>query len=191
MVFHGLSLQLLTHLLVLEEAGEPLSRRPLVPAAALYLQLVRRMEDVDHPEDGGDPSDPKWHLKLKPRGLLDLRCLPAFDKSLTTGASDVVQVFINKDGTLGRRNYSDGAATEEFRALLDLARRRLSDIGDAVLSGRIDIAPYRLKDKSPCPRCEYHGVCRFEPSINRYRILDSIDRDTALGARPEEVGGAA
>ena len=44
-VYHGLSLQLLTYLLVLRENGRKLTGRKLTPAAAFYIKLLRRLEE--------------------------------------------------------------------------------------------------------------------------------------------------
>lgn len=182
MVLHGLSLQLLAGLLVLESNGQRIAGRKLDPAAAFYLQLVRKIEPVDHPDDAPPPSDPKWHLKLKPRGLFDRRCLGALDKGLVQGPSDVVAASINKDGSLGRRNTSDAADGEEFRAILRIVAHKMAELGDGILSGKIDIAPYRLNQTSPCPRCAYRGVCRFDPAINRYNHLTSLTREDVLAS---------
>ena len=181
MVMHGLSLQLLSYLLVVEANGQNLGGRTLDPAAAFYMQLIRKIEDVKHPAEVTGPADPRWHLKLKPRGIFDRRCLDALDRGLSTGASEVVQAFVKQDGTLGRRGTSDVAESEEFRDLLRIAAARLGQLADGILSGRIDVMPYRLNDSSPCPRCEYRGVCRFDPAINRYNHLTAIGADEAFG----------
>lgn len=181
MVLHGLSLQLLTNLLVLEANGQRLTGKHLDPAGAFYLQLVRKVESVAHPDDAPHPTDPKWHLKLKPRGLFDRRCLSALDKGLTQGASEVVAASINKDGTLGRRNISDVAEGHEFRAILRIVAQKLGELGDGILSGKIDIAPYRLNQSSPCPRCDYRSVCRFDPAINKYNHLKALGREDLPG----------
>jgi ATP-dependent helicase/nuclease subunit B len=189
MVLHGLSLQLLAGLLVLEANGERLSGRNLDPAAAFYVQLVRKIESVSHPDEAPQPADPRWHLKLKPRGLFDRRCLGALDKGLTQGPSEVVSASINKDGSLGRRASSDVADGEEFRAILRSVAQKLAGLGDGILSGTIDIAPYRLNQNSPCPRCEYRSVCRFDPAINKYNHLKNLSRADVLGTGKGEGNG--
>jgi len=187
MVLHGLSLRLLAHLLVLEAAGPQLAGRTLDPAAAFYLQLVRKLEDVKHPSEALDPSDPKWHLKLKPRGLFDRRCLAALDRDLSTGRSDVVQAYVKQDGSFGYRDNSDVAESEEFRAILRQVAGKLGELADGILSGRIEIAPYRLKETSPCPNCEYQSVCRFDPAINRYNHLSPIDREELMAGSGRDM----
>ena len=46
---YGLSLQLLSHLMVLKSQGEQVVGKPLTPAAAFYYPLLRRIRHVDHP----------------------------------------------------------------------------------------------------------------------------------------------
>jgi ATP-dependent helicase/nuclease subunit B len=179
-VYHGLSLQLLTYLLVLQASGEELAGTPLTPVAAFYLPLLRRMSDLDHPDEALDPDDPRFHLRVKPRGVFDADFLPAFDSSLDRGFSDVVSAFMNKDGTLGRRNASDAADPAEFAGLLAYVRRRIGELADGVVRGAVDVLPYRMNRVTPCPRCEYRSVCRFEPSINRYNNLEPLRREDAL-----------
>ncbi len=192
MVKHGLTLQLLSHLLVLEANGQKLSGRSLEAAGAFYHQLIRKIEDVDHPDECVGPTDPAWHLKLKPRGLFDLRVLPMLDRDLTTGTSQVVQVFIKKDGSLGRAGTSDAAESNDFRDVLNLAAKKLTEIATGMLSGRIEISPYRLNDNSPCVHCDYRSVCRFDPAINRYNFLSSESREEVLGRATDAAaaGGA-
>ncbi|HSZ56737.1 MAG TPA: PD-(D/E)XK nuclease family protein [Tepidisphaeraceae bacterium] len=176
MAFHGLALQLLVQLLVLEENGRRVSGDPVAPTAAFYVQLVRKIEDVKHPDESTDPADPKWHLRLKPRGIFDRRSLRSLDRQIETGWSEVVHAFVKQDGSLGHTHTSDAVESDQFRALLDIARKKLSELTEGILSGDIRIVPYRLNDKSPCPRCEFRSVCRFDPAINRYNHLPSISK---------------
>ena len=176
MAFHGLALQLLVQLLVLEENGRRVSGDPVAPTAAFYVQLVRKIEDVKHPDESTDPADPKWHLRLKPRGIFDRRSLRSLDRQIETGWSEVVHAFVKQDGSLGHTHTSDAVESDQFRALLDIARKKLSELTEGILSGDIRVVPYRLNDKSPCPRCEFRSVCRFDPAINRYNHLPSISK---------------
>jgi ATP-dependent helicase/nuclease subunit B len=66
-VYHGLSLQLLTYLLVLQANSQTLAGRPMTPAAAFYVRLLRQLERYDHPSEAPDPSDPGFVID-KQRG---------------------------------------------------------------------------------------------------------------------------
>jgi ATP-dependent helicase/nuclease subunit B len=179
-VYHGLSLQLLTYLLVIQANGEQLAGRKLTPAAAFLLQLLRSPQSVDHPSEAISPDDADYHLRVKPRGVIEARAVKSLDLKLTEGASSVVGAYIKKDGTLGLRNVSDVADQAEFEALLQHVEQRLGELADEVISGDVSVAPYMIARQTPCPHCEFRSVCRFEPGINRYRMLPAMKREDVL-----------
>jgi ATP-dependent helicase/nuclease subunit B len=179
-VYHGISLQLLTYLLVLEANGQALAGQNLTPAAAFYLQLLRRLEEVRHPSEALEPEDPRFELKIKPRGIFDGQYLPALDAELVSGKSDVVNAHINKDGSFGFRNSSDVSDSEQFAGLLHHVRKTIGKLADRMLAGDIAIAPYRIHRLSPCPQCEFRSVCRFDPAINSYHHLPGMKREEVL-----------
>jgi ATP-dependent helicase/nuclease subunit B len=180
-VYHGLSLQLLTYLLVLQANGESLVGAPINPAAAFYVQLLRKLKDVDHPREATPPEDPAFDLQVKPRGIFDARYVRAFDEQIDSGWSDVVQVYVKKGGKeLGNIRSCDTADKNEFSALLKLVRHRIGEAVDRLLSGDIRVHPVRLKQQSPCATCSFASVCRFDSTINRYRTLEPLDRTEVL-----------
>ena len=184
-VYHGISLQLLTYLLVLEASGQPLAGTSLAPAAAFYVRLLRSLGDVDHPQDAISPEDPSFPLKSKPRGLIDERYLRDFDLEIA-GASQVIQATLKKDGSAGSKRSSDVAEPHEFAAMLAHVQQRLGELADGILSGKIDVYPYMIRQQTPCSRCEFRSVCRFEPSARGYHMLDSMERTDVLQKVLEE-----
>jgi ATP-dependent helicase/nuclease subunit B len=180
-VYHGLSLQLLTYLLVLQANGEALEGKKLTPAAAFYVKLLRRLDSVKHPDDAPDPSDPQFDLKVKPRGVLNSAYLSAFDSRLVAGEkSQMLQARILKDNRVGDRRSSDAAEPTEFSALLRHVQRKLTTLAAALLDGQIHVRPYQMGQTTPCPRCEYRPVCRFELPMNRYLQLTVRGREAVL-----------
>jgi ATP-dependent helicase/nuclease subunit B len=186
-VHYGLSLQLLTHLLVLEAYGQQLAGRSLKPSAAFYLQLLRSLGDVDHPDEALDPDDPRYLLALKPRGIFDGRALGALDTELSEGRSMAIAAYVNKQGGFGYRGSTDVADGAEFSALLLRVRERIGTLADQIIAGRIEVTPFRLSTESPCPRCEFRGVCRFETSVNHYTILEPLGREQVLERAREQA----
>jgi len=180
-VFHGLSLQLLTYLLVLRENGQKLAGQKLTPAAAFYVKLLRDLEDVKHPAelDSDDPS--LLHLREPSRGILRSESLHHLDHTLQPGArSAVIAARMKADGTLGSRGKSDVADDAEFTALIDHVNQRLANFTDQILEGNIAINPYLMRRTSPCPYCEFRSFCRFDQALNRYRVLPAIPREDVL-----------
>jgi ATP-dependent helicase/nuclease subunit B len=175
--YHGLSLQLLSYLLVLEQHGRHLTEEgELAPAAAFFIKLLRPVRPAD-PQNAPAPDDPRFHLLVKPRGIFDLRVARELYRSLTDGNSEVVQLFLKKDGSVGRANQSDAAGSTEFAALLRHVERRIGELADQIMAGRIDIRPYRMGKQTPCPRCEFRSLCRLEPSPGCYDDLEGMNRE--------------
>lgn len=179
-VYYGISLQLLVYLLVLQANGEQLIGRKATPAAAFYLQLLRKLNEVRHPEEAVAADDPKFHLKVKPRGIFDGDYIHALDSGLEGGASEVVQAHINKDGQFGHRDRSDVADPADFSLLLEHVRRRVGNLADGIVSGQIGITPYRINRATPCARCDYRSICRFDAGMNRYHVLPAMKREEVL-----------
>jgi ATP-dependent helicase/nuclease subunit B len=190
-VYHGLSLQLLTYLLVLRENGEKLTGRKMTPAAAFYVKLLRQLDDVKHPDDA-DVADPAaLDLRVKPRGIFEDGYLKSLDANCTSGPSDVVQAFIKNDGSFGNKRSTDVADNFEFAALIDHVRLRIGELADQILDGRIDLHPFQIRNHSPCPNCDFRPVCRFDPAINRYKHLDPMGREEVLKKVVEQRAGDA
>jgi ATP-dependent helicase/nuclease subunit B len=189
-VLHGLSLQLLSSLMVLRSQGESIVGKPLTPAGAFYLPLLRGIRWVSHPSEALEASDPLLALLHTPRGVFDSRFFHDLDDTGELGAaSHVVQAYVNNDGQLGKPASSDFVAADEMNALLDFVHLKLGEIGDEIFSGRIDITPYRIGKVTPCPRCEYRAICRFEPGPGSYNHLRQMPRQDALVAIATRVNG--
>lgn len=187
--YHGLCLQLLSYLLVLEKNGQHLTREEkLSPAASFCIQLSRSVRKTD-PQSAPSPQDPKFHLMIKPRGIFDLRVAAQLDNQLTEGNySDVVQLFIKKGGAVGHQDRSDAAGGDEFTALLRHIENHIGTIADEIMTGRIDILPYRMGTDTPCPQCHFRALCRLEPSPGCYDDLETMKRDQMLQRVLEEQG---
>jgi ATP-dependent helicase/nuclease subunit B len=189
-LYHGLSLQLLTYLLVLQANGRELTGKPLTPAAGFYAQLLRGYQRAEHPDEADDPTSEDFPLRWKPRGVFVGKFLPDLDAQVAPGEySKVVQAYLKQDGQFGRRDSTDIADAQEFAALLEHVRTRLGQLADGVMSGAVEAAPYRIGTETPCPRCEFRSVCRFEPYVNRYRHLVPLRRGDALDRIAGREGG--
>jgi ATP-dependent helicase/nuclease subunit B len=180
-VIHGLSLQLLTYLLVLQANGQELFAAKVKPVAAFYAKLLRSLESIKHPEDATPPEDPSFDLKTKPRGVFDEQYIGQLDDQMTPGTnSQVVACRINQDGSLGNANNNDAVESDAFEAVLRFVERRIGQLADELLGGRIDAWPYRLGQETPCTHCDFRSVCRFDPAINEYHHLPAMKRAEAL-----------
>jgi ATP-dependent helicase/nuclease subunit B len=186
-VYHGLSLQLLTYLLVLRENGQKLTGRKLTPAAAFYVKLLRQLDDVAHPDDVSVEDPALLDLRVKPRGIFEGSYLKSIDADLRSGGSEVVQAFVKRDGEFGNIATTDVADAREFAALIEHAGTRIAQLADVLLDGHIELQPYQIRGLSPCPSCEFRPLCRFDSAINRYHHLEPMKREAVLRQVVEEA----
>ncbi len=179
-VAHGLMLQLLTYLLVLQKNGDKLARQPLTPAAAFYVRVLRSLESVPHPRDADDESTDAFLTKTKPRGLIDAGQAAYIDRTIAaTNKSELISIRIKADGDLAA-SAQDAVETGTFTALVAFVEEQLVQIADRIFAGDIAVAPYVIARETPCAHCDLQRICRFDRSINSYRPLASHDRKSAL-----------
>ena len=167
-VYYGLQIQLLTYLdamLTNENTFEPseLSKEPIFPAGILYFKIddpvIKAKNNLDEEE-----LEKAIMKALKMKGLLlaDTKIIREMDRNIQ-GASLVVPASIKKDGELGSR--SSVATKEQFEMLLNHVKENLISTCEEMLSGEIDIKPYKKKDFTPCAYCEYTAICQFDPTL--------------------------
>jgi ATP-dependent helicase/DNAse subunit B len=153
--------------------------------------MLRSLNNVKHPSEAADPNGEAFLLAPKPRGVLDGGHFEHFDAAAEPSKwSDVLQVYVTKDGGLGNLKNSDVAPQAEFAALLAHVGRKMGELADDIARGEIRIRPYRYNKESPCPRCAYRAVCRFDPPTSGYRTLAPMGRDEVLQQVMQSEGTA-
>ncbi|MCL6636046.1 MAG: PD-(D/E)XK nuclease family protein, partial [Peptococcaceae bacterium] len=170
-VWHGLRLQLPAYLHVALQQSEKWLGKRCLPGAILYFHI----HDPVIPVKGSLPVEAveKEILKsLRMKGLVlaDPSIIAKIDPGLT-GQSDLVPVYLKKDGSLGEN--SGTLTLEQFDLLRTYLRSQILAAGDEITGGTVDISPYRRGSFRYCRYCEYRPVCLFDVQVegNRYRIL--------------------
>lgn len=179
---HGLALQLLAYLAVVQEAGGPpgASRKGATAAAALYVPMMREIKSVDHPTDAIAPTELEFHAQPKVRGVATVTSLPLLDQS-SEGNPVMLSGKLLKSGTPS----GDVVPDETLTTLLRFVRERLAELGAEILSGVVGTAPFYDNGHTPCAHCPYNAVCRFEPWMGGYQPI----RPVSLTALASEFAG--
>ncbi len=180
-VYYGLSLQMLTYLDIVLTHSVKLIGKNALPAGVLYFHVHNPMingDDITTIED----VEKELLKKFKMKGLLlgNSQVIQLMDSSLTTGSSDIVPAGLKKDGNLTAR--SNAASREDFGALQNYVRNLYQQSGDRIVSGEVEIAPYRLADRTPCQFCPFKPVCQFDQNLggNDYREIPKWPLDDVL-----------
>lgn len=158
-VRHGLSLQLLTYLLVLDALGEQLMGSPVQPAAAFYVRLLRSIDSISHPSEAPPPDEMSAYMKkYRPRGVVDERFVDSIDP---------IESFPLKPRSDQKKlSQGDVLSPEAFTRLVDWTRAKIAQLADEMIAGNINVTPYRMGKESPCPHCNFRAVCRLDYAFN-------------------------
>jgi ATP-dependent helicase/nuclease subunit B len=172
--WHGLSLQLLCYMAVMNESACSLVSGDFRSAGALYFAVNGQFSRVDNPPSEGREKE----NSLRMDGII-LGEREAYE--LMGGSGDLVRAELNNDGTFSR--HSRVATAEQIASLMTFAREKVASLGTEILSGKAAVLPYRKKDGSrACQFCEFQPVCRFDTGTagNGYRHLSSFSHQDVL-----------
>jgi len=171
--YYGLDLQLPIYLLAVQKAAAQLSA---IPVGAFYLPIIPSLEDTPLTRLGQRLDA----FAYKASGLFDGRVAKALD-SEASQHSAFYNFYVTKDGApYGNYARSGALRPDDFSNVLAFTQRKIISLARRILSGTIDIHPYKLGSKGPCSRCYYKPLCRFDWQINQYNPLPSLGKSTIL-----------
>lgn len=187
-VYYGLALQMVTYLDIVMAHSNELVELKASPAGVLYFHIhnplihSNKMLTLNNIEK-------EIMKKFKMNGLLldDQKVIKLMDQTLESGDSQIISAGIKVDGNLTKR--SKVASMENFDDLRQYVRNLYKKTGNAIIDGQVEIAPYKMKDKTPCTFCSFKSVCHFDESIenNRYRILTPKSSENVFELIRKEV----
>lgn len=190
-VYYGLALQMLTYLDIVVTYSKTLVGTKAMPAGVLYFHVhnpiikSKKMLSIDQLEEEIFKS-----FKMKGLILGDPNVIQLMDQSLqidTTSKSDIIPVSFKKDGSVS--STSKIASHDEFSLLQKHVRHVYEEAGNRIIDGDVGIAPYKLKDRTPCLFCSFKSVCQFDQSLedNQYRnLIEKKQKDVLEILREEE-----
>jgi len=119
------------------------------------------------------------------RGIFNGRIFRQLDGQVCTGWNKFYNFYISKSGDqYGDYGKSGALRPNDFQGVLRFTKKKIVELGEQILSGKIDVRPYRLGGKSPCGYCRYKAVCRFDWQINEYNFLETLGKTKVL----EQIG---
>ncbi len=176
-VVAGLQIQLLTYL----DVGSELEQA--IPAGMFYFGLIDNvLKSKKNKTDEEIEEELKKQFKLSGILLADVKVARMMDNKLDKGYSSTIPVFVDKDGQLSL-SRSNVITLEEFKELQKHTKKIIKQISKEILSGNIDIKPYKNKaKKATCEYCPYKSICNFSPDKkgNEYFYIKNIERQELL-----------
>ena len=163
----GLQIQLITYLDALVEQKE------FLPGGVLYLGMIDKLiESNSKATDEEIEQLIRKSFQMKGVVVSDINVIHAMDTSLVDGTSDIIPVSINKSGEINNKKSST-LPIEDFYILQKKIKTIINQISKEILSGKIEIKPYKYSTQSGCDYCKYHTICMFDPTRkdNNYFVV--------------------
>lgn len=181
-VIAGLQIQLLTYL------DETCKIEDVMPAGMLYYNLIDPILKVDKKPSKEQLEDMiRKNFKMSGYILSDVNIIKMMDKKLEDGYSNVIPVYLGKDGNVSK-SKSNILTEEQFENLRKYTNKIIKEISNEMLSGNIDILPYYEKKnkKTPCDYCSYKSICNFKEGKCNYRYIENNKQEDVLDKIKEE-----
>jgi ATP-dependent helicase/nuclease subunit B len=174
-LFYGLDMQLGVYLNALQHALKKTS-----VMGAFFWPVDLPAISVRLNESGGTGSGQR-----KAKGIFSGELAPALDANAAKD-SRYYNFYVKSDGEPYGHYHNRGALEpDDFHKVLAFVDTKIKELASRLVSGAIDIAPYRLNNQSPCGYCDYGGLCRFDWQINHYTYLTTHSKTEVL----EAIGG--
>ena len=173
LIDNGLQLQLLTYLNVLRRWPDPgavFGVKRLTPAGVFYVSLRGQYERQTNRTRALSEAAAARKMAYRHCGRFDGRFLPQLDSRPEVQSGDQ---FNYRRSATGRiyRNCREALDSAQFEALLDSVEQNLKEMGQAIFSGEVSVAPYRKSGLTACDQCQFQPVCRIDPLTQPYRVL--------------------
>ena len=173
----GLQIQLLTYL----DAATEIEKA--IPAGIFYFGLIDKViKSEKNKSDEEIEEELKKEFRLNGILLADVNVARMMDRKLEKGYSNIIPAFIDKEGNLS--NASSNVVTlDQFKDLQKHTKKIIKEISKEILSGNIDIKPYKGKNKNTaCDYCPYKSICNFSPDKkgNEYFRIKTVEKQELL-----------
>jgi ATP-dependent helicase/nuclease subunit B len=172
---HGVQLQLLSYLNVLQQALAPhaLGEKRLVPAGVFYVNLRGGYTSGASRATLADAADARKEA-YRHTGRFDANVLSLLDAS-SESRGEQFNFRLTKDGQ-PYANSIEALSSDGFGALLSRVELQLREMGGRIFAGEAQVDPYRKGTETPCRFCDYAYVCRIDPWTHEYRVLRKAEK---------------
>jgi ATP-dependent helicase/nuclease subunit B len=179
--YNGLDMQLPIYMLAARNCSRESNRRlgaeKFKIAGAFYMPV--EVGPVAATLDELEKRSDSFYYRAK--GIFYGLFYQQLDTTINSGWSRFYNFYVTKEnGQYGYPDKSGALEPGDFEKILRFTEKKIIEVAVEILSGKIDVKPYRLSAQSPCSYCKYKTVCRFDWQINDYNVLEPVGKVAAL-----------
>ncbi len=176
--YYGLDMQLPIYMLAVRNATGAQTQNI---AGAFYMPVETSPKQTTLDE----LSQKTDSFSYKAKGIFNGEYFQKLDSSVNSGWSKFYSFRVtSKKGQYGDPGRSAALTPDDFEKVLRFTEGKIVQLAEEIVSGKIDVWPYRIGTESPCSFCRYKPVCRFDWQINDYNPLVSLGKTEIL----EKIG---
>lgn len=177
-IVNGMQLQLFIYLDALIKNGESLIGTDPDIGGVFYFNILLPWIDGDKYIDSEEvEKELIKSFKMEGYFIEDKDLIERLDKNISKEKeSTIAKIKLNKDETVSKTSHT--LDENSFNILLKVINRKIEEIGEDIVSGKILIKPYKNGKEIPCKWCGYKDICQFDSTMpdNKYNIISKINK---------------
>lgn len=178
-LYYGLDMQLPIYILAVRNAGNSQAKNAI---GAFYMPVETKPGQAAFDE----LETRKKKFSRKAKGIFNGEFFQQLDNATT---NKFYNFFVTKEGNqYGHDNISGALRPDNFEKVLTFTERKIITLAEEIISGKIDVRPYRINTDSACRFCKFGAVCRFDWLINDYNRLEPLNKLRVLDRTPTDNG---
>lgn len=181
LLHHGIQQQLPAYLLMLTRVPQVAAHFKLgkiAPAGCFLLPLKGKRAAQKSRRTALADAEALKRAGYVHEGICDVKHLKLLDAKAPKERSGQFNHRLANSGA-PHGNTFNALKSEDFEAILNRSEELIRDTARKVYAGDITIWPYKHGTKTACERCDYQAVCRFDPWVQKYNVLQKPEKEGA------------
>lgn len=168
-LYSGIKLQLPLYLQAVNAVGN-------VGCAMFYMPVSRAvLKDTDTTSQGAVLEAVMKKFRLSGLCLNDPQVTFALDNNFEKNGKTTIMQTSKR---INNKSFSCIIPQKQLDAVRKFAMKKATQTATEIIQGRIDVSPYKKKDKTECKYCPYSSFCMFDSDLgSKYRDIKEIDVD--------------
>lgn len=189
-VYNGLQIQLFLYMDALLKKGSKIFEKEGVFGGVFYFHVNEPFIDGDKYNEDNINKELFKKFSLQGYVIDDVEIINKLDVDFISNKESEIIKGVKLTSKNGLSSSSKVLSQKEFSHLTKIIENNIKNAAKGILSGNIEIKPYKYKDKKPCTYCDYITICQFDNSLktNEYRKINALNEKEVIEILSKEEG---